>query len=76
MQGVFVELCEPSAEVATDEVFPSLELGLDYDEGEVGFGVHVAGHFFDLFDLALDFFVYAVHEAVLWPTVAALVKNL
>lgn len=60
MESVFVQLCETSAEIAADEVFPSLELGLDHDEGEVGFGVHVAGHFFDFLDLTLYLFVYAV----------------
>lgn len=60
MEGVFVELCETGAQVAADEVFPPLELGLDYDEGEVCLWVHVAGHFFHFFDLALNFLVYAV----------------
>ena len=60
VEGVFVELCEAGAQIAADEVFPTLELGLNYDEGEVCLRIHVAGHFFDFFDLALNFLVYAV----------------
>lgn len=76
MEGVFIELCEASAEVAANEVLPSLEFGLDYDEGEVCLWVHVPGHFFHFFDLALNLFVYAVYKPVLWPTVTALMQEL
>jgi len=51
MEGIFVDFCDSCAEVGTDEEFPALDFGLDYDEAEVGFGVHVAGHLFDEFDL-------------------------
>jgi hypothetical protein len=34
---------------------------LDEDEGEVSFGVHVAGHDFDFFDLSLDAVCYSFY---------------
>jgi hypothetical protein len=51
---MFIDLRDPRAKVGSDEEFPALDFGLDYYEGEVCFGVHVAGHLFDFFDLGFD----------------------
>jgi len=56
---MFIDFRYAGAEVGTDEEFPTLDFGLDYYEGEVCFGVHVAGHLFDFFDLGF----YAVGDA-------------
>ena len=51
---MFVDLCESCAKEGADEEFPAFDFGLDYDEGEIGFGVHVAGEAFDEGDLVFD----------------------
>ena len=43
---MFIDLGDSSAEEGPDEKFPPLDFGLDYDEREVCFWVHVASHAF------------------------------
>jgi hypothetical protein len=56
---VFIDLGDSSAEEGPDEKFPSLDFGLDDDEGEVCFRVHVASHTF----YELDLLLYSVGAA-------------
>ena len=60
MQRVFVDLGYSGSEVGADEEFPALDFGLDDDEAEVRFWVHVAGQLFD----ELDLLFYAVCGAI------------
>jgi hypothetical protein len=41
---------------------------LDHDEGEVGFGVHVACEGLDGFNLGLDSIIDPLEKSVLWPS--------
>ena len=59
MQSVFIDLGDSSAEEGPDEEFPSLDFGLDNDEGEIGLRVHVTGHAF----YELDLLFYSVGAA-------------
>lgn len=70
-----VDLGYAGAEIGTDEEFPALDFGLDYDEGEVGFRVHVAGHLLDELDLRLDFGEGTVDEVVAGPAVRIMVSH-
>lgn len=56
-----------SSKIAAYEEFVSFELGLYDYQGEIGLGVHVARHVFDLFDLRLDSVIYALKQPVRWP---------
>ena len=68
MKGVFVDFGDAGAEEAADEEFEALKLSLDDDEGEVGFGVHVASHGLDSLYLGLDSIVDPLKESILWPS--------
>jgi hypothetical protein len=60
-------LCYPCSKKATYNVLVPLELRLHYNEGKVGLGVHVAGHFLDLLDLRLYPIVDALKQAIFRP---------
>ena len=51
---MLVDFGEACAEERAQEEFPTFHFGLDCDEGEVGFGVHVACKLFDEGDLSFD----------------------
>jgi len=51
---MFVDFCNAAAKVRSYEELPALNFSLDDDEAEVGFGVHIACHFFHFGDLRLD----------------------
>lgn len=68
VEGVFVDFGYARAQVGADEELPTFDFSLDYDEGEVGFRVHVAGHLLDELDLLLYAVRCAIDEAVFWPT--------
>ena len=59
MKGVLVDLRDSCSQVGSYEEFPPLDLGLDDDEPEVGFGVHVASHDFNFLDLVLYLLCYS-----------------
>lgn len=60
-------LCYSCAQVTADDVLVALQFGLDDNQGEVGLGVHVAGHVLDLLDLGLDTLVDALEDAIRGP---------
>jgi len=64
------------AQVTSDEIFVPLQLRLDHDEGEVGLGIHVPRHLFDLFDLLLYALRDALEDAVGRPAARNRVRNL
>lgn len=67
VEGVFVDFRHAGAQQGADEKFPALDFGLDDDEAEVGFGVHVARHLLDEFDLPFDPIRGAIDETVSGP---------
>lgn len=67
VEGVLVDFGYAGTQVGADEEFPAFNFGLDYNEGEVGFRVHVAGHLLDEFDLLFYAVGCAVDEAVFGP---------
>ena len=60
-------LRNPTPQKASNQVLVPLQLRLDDNERKVGFGVHVARHFFHFFNLPLDLVVDALEEAVGGP---------
>jgi hypothetical protein len=65
---MFMDFGNSGSQVGTDEEFPAFDFGLDDDEAEVGFWVHVASHLFDELDLLLDAIRCAFNETVFGPT--------
>ena len=51
---MLIDLCESGSQQGADEEFPALDFGLDYDEGEVRFGIHVTRQLFNEGDLSFD----------------------
>lgn len=63
-QGGGEYLGDSYSQVTSHEEFPPLQLCLQYNEGKVGLGIHVARHVFDLFNLRLDAVVDSFEEPV------------
>ena len=66
---MFIDLGDSSAEQGPDKKFPPLDFGLDDDEREVCFWVHVTGHAFYELDLLLYTVCAAFDQAVVGPAV-------
>lgn len=68
-------LCDTSTKEASDEELEALKLGLNDNESEVGLGVHVTRHVFDLFDLVLNAIIDALKQTTCRPSDAAQVST-
>ena len=65
---MFVDLRDSCSKIGSNEELPAFYFGLYDDEAEVGFGVHIAGHYLYFFDLGLDTVCYSFDQAVLGPS--------
>jgi len=65
---MLVDFGNSRAEVGTDEEFPAFDFGLDDDEAEVGFWVHVARHLFHELDLLFNTVGCAFDEPIFGPS--------
>ena len=61
-------LGNPRAQIASHQILVSLQLSLNYDQGKVCLGIHVARHLLDFLDLGLDPLVDALEQAVRRPS--------
>jgi len=67
MQSMFVDFRYAGTKKGSHQELPTLDFGLYYDEGEIGFRVHVAGHLLHELDLLLDAVRHSFYQAIFWP---------